>query len=169
MSPALYALSLFIHVLATLVWVGGLIILVILVWVQVYDVVEEEKLLFRLLHQLHRRFYVIGNLALILLIITGVSQMTVDVHYDGLLNFDNDWSRIMLVKHVLVVVMVMVGLVLQYGISPAIERLHLRIHATQKLDADVWQQLRHRQVRLTQIMAILGIIIVGLSIMAATI
>ncbi len=48
--------------------------------------------------------------ALAFFIITGIYLTLLDAHYLGLGNFGNTWSVMMLVKHIIVVVMILLGL-----------------------------------------------------------
>lgn len=159
MSNETLALSLFVHIIATVTWIGGLFITMILVWPEVRRVLEESPALVTLLSRLRKRFYPISNISLVALIVTGLFQMTANPFYDGLLAFDNTWSRIMLAKHLLIVVMALVGLLLQYGVAPALERTTLLL-AAEKGNASTktdWQKLRRREVRLTWLNALLGL------------
>lgn len=167
MSQPLYALSLFLHIAATIFWIGGLLIMVILVWPEVRRVLEQTPALYQLLTRLRRRFYPISNLCLATLIVTGLFQMTADPNYDGLLQFENEWSRIMLAKHALIVVMALCGALLQYGVIPALERASL-LAERGKDDPKQWQALRQREIRLTWLNAILGVTVVALSAWASS-
>jgi uncharacterized membrane protein len=142
------ALSLFVHIVATVVWIGGLFITVLLVYPEVRRVLEEKPEVYRLLSRLRQRFYPISNLCVVALWVTGLFQMTADPNYDGFLTFDNVWSRVMLLKHGLIIVMIVAGLVLQYGIAPALERVSLLLEKN-KGNLDEWRVLRGREVRLT--------------------
>lgn len=167
MSQPLYALSLFLHISATLFWVGGLLIMVVLVWPEVRRVLEQTPALYQLLARLRRRFYPISNLCLATLIVTGLFQMTADPYYDGFLTFDNEWSRVMLIKHALIVLMALCGWWLQYGVIPALERASI-LAERGKADPDQWRILRRRELRLTRLNAILGLVVVALSAWAGS-
>ncbi|MGJ3240200.1 MAG: CopD family protein [Anaerolineae bacterium] len=165
MSDEILALSLFIHLTATAIWIGGLLITMILVYPETTRVLQDTPALYQFLSRLRQRFYPISNLSLVALIVTGSFQMTADPYYDGLLTFDNAWSQIMLVKHILIVVMALVGLGLQYGIAPALERTSLLLAKDKGQDqtAGQFRQLRRREVLLTWALGLMGLTIVGLS------
>ena len=163
-SPSL-ALSLFAHLTATAFWIGGLLITMLLVWPAVRRSLENTPAVYRLLSNLRRRFYPISNLALVALIVTGLFQMTADPNYDGFLNFDNTWSKVMLVKHIVVGLMALAGLTLQYGIAPELERTSLLLeHGKGQADTDAkWQMLRQRETLLTWFNGILGLSVLAFS------
>lgn len=166
MSDAYLAISLFIHLLATVIWIGGLLVTMILVFPLVRRTLTiENPALYRLLSGLRKRFYPISNLSLVALIVTGLFQMTADPFYDGLLTFDNTWSQIMLAKHILIVAMAIVGLLLQYGVAPALERTSLQLERGRTTDGvqQHWQQGRQQEVWLTWANGLLGIAVLACS------
>ncbi len=170
MSPTILAVSLFFHILATLIWVGGLLLTVLLVWPEVTRALQENTALYGVLNRLRRRFTVYGNLALAVLIVTGMFQMAADENYDGLLQFDNLWSRVLLLKHIVIVLMVICGLALQMFISPALERTTLRAERGKADPAAVegeWSKLRRREALLTWINAGMGVVVIALSVYAS--
>lgn len=170
MTPSVLALSLFFHISATIIWIGGLLVTILLVWPASRHALAGTPALYRFLGGLRRRFYPISNLCLGVLIVTGLFQMTADPNYDGVMQFTNDWTRIMLAKHILVFVMAGAGLLLQLGVAPALERTSLLLEYS-KGDSETnerdWQRLRQREVRLTWLCTGLGVFIVGLSVWAS--
>jgi len=162
MSQSVLAISLFFHILATVVWIGGILIITLLVIPEVNRILADQPALYKTLQRLRKRFYPISNLALVVLIVTGLSQMTADPEYDGLLQFDNTWSQVLLVKHMLIIIMALVGVVLQFSIAPALERTTLLLERG-KGDSTEWDKLRGREQRLTWVMIGLAILILAMS------
>lgn len=162
MSASTLALSLFFHIGATVIWIGGLLITVILVWPEMRRVLEENVALYQLLSRLRRRFYPISNLCLVVLVTTGLFQMTASPHYNGLMQFDNEWSQVMLLKHIAIVGMVIAGVILQYGVTPSLERTSLLLERG-KGDVVQWQRLRRREVMLTWVNVGLGVLVLAFS------
>ncbi len=165
METSSLALSLFIHILATVIWIGGLLITLILVYPEVRRVLEDTPQLYRLLSRLRQRFYPMSNLCVVALWVTGLFQMTNAPQYDGFLTFDNTWSRVMLLKHLFVVLMIVAGLMLQYGVTPRLERTSLQLEHN-KGDVAVWKTLRTQEVRLTMVNAALGVAVLACSALA---
>ena len=160
MSPSLLAISYFFHLIATVVWIGGLVILVILVWPEARGALEDSPALLTLLTRIRQRFAIFTNLSLAVLVVTGLIQMTADPHYDGVLQITNEWSRAILLKHLAIAGMFISGLALQYWVSPALERATL-LAQHGKGDAREWARLRRREVRLTWLNVILGLLVLG--------
>ena len=162
MSQGVLALCLFAHILATVLWIGGILLLTFLVMPQFSGMLEGNAALRNLLLRLRKRFANISNLSLAALIVTGLLQMTADPHYDGLLQFDNAWSRALLLKHGLIVVMAGLGLALQLGIAPALERASMQLAAGAD-DALAWRRLRRREQQLTWLIALFALSILAVS------
>ena len=162
MSEAALALSLFIHIGATVIWIGGILLITFLVVPELNRALAEQKALYQLLRRLRKRFTSLGNLALALLIVTGVLQMSTDPNYEGLLQFSSRWSQVLLIKHLLIILMATAGLVLQFTIAPALERASLLLERGGG-DAEAWRGLRRREQRLTLIVAALALLIVAAS------
>ena len=81
--PALYWLSVTLHVLAAFLWLGGMLFLGA-VGAPVLRSVEPPELRQRLFHLLGLRFRTVGWWAIALLVATGVANL----HYRGLLRWD---------------------------------------------------------------------------------
>jgi putative copper export protein len=162
MSQPILAISLFFHILATVIWIGGILIITLLVIPEVNRILADQLALYQVLLRLRKRFSPISNLALVVLITTGLFQMTADPNYDGLMQFNNTWSQIMLIKHILIAVMALVGLFLQFSIAPALERTSLLLERGKGEIAD-WQALRQREQQLTWVIVLFAILILGMS------
>lgn len=137
----------------------------ILVYPGVMRVLRNSPELYQFLSLWRKRFYPISNLSLLALIVSGSFQMTANENYDGLLSFDNVWSQVMLAKHILIVVMAIVGLALQYGVAPALERTSLLLEKGkgQENTAQDFESLRQREVWLTWLLGLMGLSILGMS------
>lgn len=162
MPPLVLAISYFFHLVATVVWVGGLVILSLLVVPAAQRVLAESPTLGALLDRLRQRFTPLANLSLAVLIVTGLTQMSGDSNYDGVLQFNNAWSQAILLKHVAIVGMVVAGVILQYSVVPALERARL-LAERGKGDPDAEAQLRRREARLTWFSMTLGVLVLAFS------
>ena len=160
MQPLFLALSYFVHLVATVVWIGGLVTLTLFVWPETKRVLADNPTLYGLLTRLRQRFVPLTNLSLVVLVFTGFVQMSANKYYDGVLKLDNDWSRLLLFKHIAIFGMVLCGLVLQYSVTPALERASM-LRERGKGDAAEWEKLRRREVRLTWLNVALGLAVLG--------
>lgn len=162
MSEAALALSLFFHIGATVIWIGGILLVTFLVVPELNRALADQPAFHQLLRRLRKRFTPIGNLALAVLIVTGVLQMSTDPNYEGLLSFSNRWSQALLVKHILLIIMALTGLLLQLGVAPALERTSLLVERGLG-DEREWARLRLRERRLTIVIAMLALAILAAS------
>jgi uncharacterized membrane protein len=164
------ALSLFVHLVATVVWLGGLALLTFLVWPEARAVMgrsEGGAAVLALLDKLRGRFQIVANLSLLALLVTGLFQMGKNPNYEGLLTFDNDWSRAMLVKHIAVLGMIGVGALMQFALLPALERASLLVKKGKP--APEIDGLRARERRLTALNLGLGVVVLACTAIATAI
>lgn len=167
MSQPTLALSLFFHLTATAFWIGGLLLTVITVWPESRRALGEGSEAMRLLMRLRQKMTPYFNLALAILLVTGMFQMASDENYDGLMQITNDWSRVILLKHIALLGMIVCGALIQFWVAPALERLTL-LDSKGKGDSAEYGRLRRREVWLTWASALLGVLILGFSAWAGT-
>ena len=155
-------MSLFFHIAATTIWIGGILLITFLVVPELNRALADQPALHRLLSRLRVRFTIVGNLALAVLIVTGLLQMSTDSNYEGLLRFSNRWSQALLLKHVLIIVMALCGLLLQFAVAPALERTSL-LRQRGLGDAAEWRRHQRRERRLAIVIALLALAILAAS------
>ena len=168
MSQSTLAISYFFHLVATVVWIGGLVILALLVWPQAQRALDDQRALSAVLSRMRGRFFMLTNLSLAVLMVTGLFQMTADPNYEGVLQFDNEWSQAMLLKHLAMGGMIVCGVLLQFWVAPALDRISLLIEKGRG-DAESWSRLRRSDVRLTWMNVMLGLLVLGFTAWATAI
>ncbi len=122
-----WALSItyWLHMLATVVWIGGLSALALLVLPAAQRTLSEEAYA-DLLADVQRRLDPLGWFCLALLVGTGLFQMSANPNYAGFLTIDNTWATAILGKHILFGVMVILSGYLTWGLFPRLRRVALR-------------------------------------------
>jgi uncharacterized membrane protein len=158
LSPLILAISYFFHLVATVIWLGGLAILTIMVNPAALRTLEGSPQMVVLLSRLRKRFAPLANFSLAVLVATGLVQMSLDDNYLGVLDFSNSWSVAMLLKHVAVGGMVVCSVAIQYLVVPSIERTSLLVQRG-KADPAEWQRLYRRETRLTWVNNALGVLV----------
>ena len=103
MSQLLIALSVWLHALATVIFIGHYF----LVSVLYLPVLQQSGGAF--LSQISRRSRPWMYASLLIFMVTGIYLMFADPNYFGVGDFRNFWSVMMLVKHVLIVGMIGLG------------------------------------------------------------
>lgn len=154
------SLSYFVHLVATIVWIGGLFLMVIVVWPAARKAMaaqDQSGALLRFMEGLRRRFTPLANLSLITLLVTGLIQMSSDTHYKGVLVIEDDWSRALFIKHIAFLGMMLVGGVMQFAIMPALDRASLLTRKGK--DAPELDKLQRRERQLTALNLFLGLVI----------
>lgn len=115
------AFSYWIHLLATVMWLGGLALMgVVAVPALLRGNLTRNQWL-----ELQIRFIPWANASLVLLLVTGFVQMTNDDSYHGFLTIDSLWAGAMLAKHIAYAGMVAITAYLQLRLYPAIQRTTL--------------------------------------------
>jgi uncharacterized membrane protein len=110
--------------------------------------------------RLRARFLPLTHFSLVVLVVTGLVQMTADPNYGGVLQFANTWTRVILLKHVAVAGMLICGLALQFAVMPGLERARL-LAERGKDDPALSERLRRSERRLTWINLALGVLVLA--------
>ena len=165
-APGLLALSFFLHLIATVVWIGGLVTMALVVWPGLRRALgDDDRRLARAVEAIDRRFKPLANLSLVVLILTGLVQMNANKNYKGFLYFDNLWAQAILLKHAAIIGMIVVGALLQFGVQPALQRNAMLAAAGVSNEREA-AALRQRMARLGRINLVLGVIVLILTAIA---
>jgi len=113
-----------LHMLATVVWIGGLAALALLVLPAARRSLDHAAFA-ALLGRLQSRLQLVGWLCLAVLGATGMFQMSAHPQYSGFLSIDNPWAAAILGKHVAIFLMVAASAYSTWGLMPAMRRLTL--------------------------------------------
>ncbi len=153
-TPQLLAASYLIHLVATVVWVGGIVFMAFVVT----PATASEPGSSRWLASIQRRFTPIANLSLIVLIVTGMVQLTANSNYVGFLNFSNTWAKAILLKHLAVGGLILTGLYMNLVLQPDISRTAMLL-SMGRAKPEGTAALTRRQSQLTQINLVLAIVV----------
>ncbi len=123
-------LAFWLHMVATVVWIGGLFYhaAVLLPALQQRWPHADQA---RLLDRVRRRFDPLAWLSLAVLVASGLVQMAANPQYQGFLSIENRWSAAILAKHVAIGFMVVAAAYQTWSLQPALERALLRITRAQ--------------------------------------
>ncbi len=165
MSSKVLALLYATHLLAAVAWIGGLIVLALVVIPGVRRVVGDaqavptpaQNAVEAIRAELERRFTPLANLSLVVLIATGMLQMSADENYGGFLQFNNTWAWAMLLKHLAVIGMIFIAGYVALVLEPERRRLQT-LAAANRLDAEASQQLARRRTWLLKLNLVCGLL-----------
>lgn len=147
MSFWILVFSYWLHLMATVVWLGGLALMALVAW----PALKRKTLASNHWLWLQQRFTIWANGSLVVLLITGFVQMTYDPNYEGFLVVDSLWAWAILLKHLAFLGMVVIGGYLQWSLYPAMSRLRLMVEQRPKLVASEQEKLTKKEIRLLRL------------------
>ncbi len=124
-SAWILAIIYWLHLLATVTWIGSLAAINLLVLpasTRTLKLVDQLSFI----AALQKRLEPLAWFCMGLLLVTGLFQLSTSPHYDGFLDISTQWSLAILVKHGLAVVMVVVSAIQTWEVLPAIHRTLLK-------------------------------------------
>jgi uncharacterized membrane protein len=156
-------LAYWLHMLATVVWIGGLSALVLLVVPAASQSFTQAQLAV-LLHNLQRRLDPLAWFSLAVLTVTGMFQMSANPNYNGFLAFNNQWAVAILLKHILFLGMILLAAYQTWWLLPALRRMILRqVHHPVTIQD---QDLQRRVFWLSRLNIALAVIVLLLTAIA---
>ncbi|MFN7035487.1 MAG: CopD family protein [Bellilinea sp.] len=165
LAPWGLALAYWLHMLATVAWLGGLAAMGILVIPAARKALKDhDYTLF--LEKAQSRLQQVGWFSLVVLIGTGMFQMSAHPAYEGFLAIENRWSVAILAKHGVVALMIAVSAYHTWGLMPALRRLALIRAAGKELQPEFQKRLQKQEVRLLTLNGVLSALVLLLTAVA---
>lgn len=159
LDQAALTIAFWLHMAATIVWIGGLFYQAVVVNPALERLPAERG---RLAEDMRRRFQPLAWLSLLVLFGTGLLQMSGNPNYVGLFAVTNPWSRAILTKHISVGLMMLVAAYQTWVLNPRLSRLAL------KREAAASDQVAVEISRLNRVSLAFGILVLGLTALART-
>ncbi|MDH5507678.1 MAG: CopD family protein [Anaerolineae bacterium] len=156
-------LSFWLHMLATVVWIGALASLSLVVLPAAKRSLDAAGYS-QFMDAFTRRLDPLGWLCLALLTTTGLVQMSANPNYEGFLSISNHWARAILIKHMLFFAMIATSAYLTWGLAPALNRSALL--RARGLPTPQEELLRQREAKLIQLNLALGVVTLLLTALA---
>lgn len=160
--------SFWVHMLATIVWIGGLFYQSFFV-IPVLNTHLDLATRVDTLQTLNKRFSTATWLSLILLLATGMFQLVANSNYDGFLSISNQWSGAILLKHLAFLLMVVVASYQTWVFQPQLIRLML-VQATPQGDNAEGRvtALRRRLKQTSDLNLFIGLLVLAFTAIART-
>jgi putative copper resistance protein D len=159
----MYQVIAFLHLTAAAVWVGGLLVLALVVVPVARALPAPQRV--RLVEAVGRRFLPVAWTALAVLVVTGIVALIYrGVTWEALLTgrlWTSAFGRILAVKVVLVAATLVLGAFHDFRLGPASSRLAAREGA----DSPAAARLRRQASWLARANAVLALVIVALAVM----
>lgn len=159
------AFAYWLHMLATVTWLGGLAALAILVIPNARKTLSAENYTL-FLEKVQSRLQQVGWFSLVVLTGTGMFQMSAHPAYEGFLAIENSWSVAILAKHGVVVLMIAVSAYNTWGLTPALRRLALMRTAGKELQPETTARLQKQEDFLLMLNGILSVVVLLLTAVA---
>ena len=156
------AIAYWLHMLATVAWIGGLVALSVVLLPAARRALDPQGFS-GLISQVQVRMQRVGWFSLVVLVVTGMFQMSSHPSYGGFLTITNSWAVAILIKHLVIGGMVLVSAYATWGLLPALQRSALRRAAGREVDPFQQQRLERREEWLLRINLVLSIIVLALT------
>ena len=156
-SAWILAIIFWLHMLATVTWIGSLAAINLLV-------LPASTRTLKLVDQLsfiaavQKRLEPLAWFCMGLLLVTGLFQLSTSPHYDGFLNTSTQWSLAILVKHGLAIVMVIVSAIQTWEVLPAIHRTLLK---KEKADEGELAKLQKKELLILRLNLLISALILA--------
>ncbi len=162
--PFALTFSYWLHMLATVIWIGGLAAVSIFTLPAIASLDDPGDQI-KQLHQVQKKLDPLGWFSLLLLTGTGLMQMSASDQYEGLLAFSNAWSQAILLKHIVFLGMVFVSAYLTWSALPELSRAVLAL-SRGKGDAGKIPAIQKKHRFLLRLNFGLGVIVLAFTALA---
>ena len=156
-STPVLAVIYWLHMLATVTWIGSLAAINLLFLPASKRALNPADQL-SLVSALQKRLEPLAWFCMGILLVTGLFQLSANPHYDGFLSISTQWSLAILFKHGVAVLMVVVSAIQTWEVLPAIQRILLN---KDKAGEDELVRLQKRETLLLRINLLLSALILG--------
>ena len=129
MNILILSLSHFLHLLATVVWIGGIVMILFVILPGAKTALESPPLQSKLMKGVAKRFTPMANISILVLIVTGIAITYREKNFTGLFNFNNPWNVAMFLKHSFVTLMIIIHFYRGLILTPKIGRLSAQIQS----------------------------------------
>jgi uncharacterized membrane protein len=157
-------LSYWLHMVATVVWIGGIAASVLLVQPLVIRNVSPERAI-QVMRQLRKRLQNLGWFSFAVFTVTGLIQMSASPRYEGLLVVYNRWSVAIFAKHIVFGLLLLVCAYLTWFLNPALERAII-LQAKGGKGSETITRLQKHEIRLTWLNLGLSLVVLILTALA---
>ncbi len=126
MNLWILALSHLLHVLGTVVWIGGILMTLLVILPGAKAALESAPMVAKMMKEVAKRFTPLANISIFLLIATGNIIFYNDKNYTSFLDMKNRWNVLIALKHVLVAIMIIIHFYRGLILSQKIEKSSLK-------------------------------------------
>lgn len=128
----------FLHLLATVTWIGGMATNILIILPSTREVLEPA-VSGKFIGAVMKRFRLIAYVSMAILIICGVALTVLNENFVGPEQFVNIWSQIILVKHLFVAALVLLSIYSFEIVNPKVAKLAVKGPSPELLKAQKLQ------------------------------
>ena len=161
-SSLALTIAYWLHMLATVVWIGTLAALALIVIPSARKSLDPSTYS-ALLAQIQARLQPIGWFCLAVLGVTGMFQMSANPSYDGFLAITNNWTAAILMKHLVIGILVLTSAYMTWVVLPNLQRAALLRAAGKYVEEARINRLAQDESRLLVLNLILSVIVLALT------
>jgi uncharacterized membrane protein len=161
------ALAYWLHLLATVTWIGGLVTLAWIIPAARRSLSPEAFQ--TLVGKLQTRLQSLGWFSLAILAGTVLFQLSANSHYSGFLEITNFWALAILIKHIIIIAMAAISAYLTWGIAPSLQRAAFRQARgleTTEVEVKKRQNLQQREHWLLNLNLVMAFAVLALTALA---
>ena len=157
-NPILQIAFDFLHLMATIAWIGGMFFNFLVVMPTVGKVLDPATA-GKFLKSMFSRVRVVVYVSLLVLFVTGIPMKIASEHYVAIINFDTSWETVGFIKHVFVGLLALMAIYNFEILMPKVGKLAMQGPSPMLIS------LKKRQMKFGAISFLFGIIIIFLSAM----
>ncbi|HLA50714.1 MAG TPA: DUF4149 domain-containing protein [Thermodesulfobacteriota bacterium] len=120
MTEVILAASYWLHLIATVVWIGGITFILFIAIPSAKHVLGGDA--GKLMGEISKRFTPLANYSILFLVITGIALTGLNKQFSGIGVFENKWTLILAIKHIIVLSMVVIHFYRGLALNPKIAR-----------------------------------------------
>lgn len=152
------SISYLVHLVATVVWLGGLFTMTIFIlpFIQENFAPDQKE---KVLTTIQTKLNPLGWLCLFILTGTGMFQMSEHPAYEGFLTIDNSWAIAIFIKHLFIILMVIAMGYTTWAVIPGLKKIALRQKLGKVINQEEITYLRKREKQIIWINTVLAIFV----------
>jgi uncharacterized membrane protein len=161
-SALALAIAYWLHMLATVTWIGGLVALALIV-IPAAQRTLDARAYAQFIGRVQGRLQQVGWMSLLILGATGMFQMSANPNYGGFLAIENRWAAAILAKHIAILMMVVVSAYVTWGLLPQLNRMATLRAARKTVDEGAEKRLLARETRVLRVNLLLSVVVLALT------
>lgn len=159
------SLAYWLHMIATVAWIGGLVALSLYVIPAARRTLDQETYI-HFLGNVQGKLQRIGWFSLAVLVGTGLFQLSAHPSYEGFLAINTPWAVAIFAKHMVIGGMVLTSAYITWVVNPRLQRLALMQAAGKAISVDQTAELRRREAAALRVNLWLSVVVLLLTALA---